>query len=285
MRVHRFWSIARGSAQGPDGVTEHRTVWRGSDASQADADALARRAIDEAQRVIRSGDHRAHWYAYERSSRPEPIVQEFVDDEGHRYAAVTVNRWGASVLNTAWLPIVDVDLPQGTEQAGPLKRLLLGWLLEQQDAVRLAGRLLVLGKWLGEDAQRGARVYRTKAGVRYILPVSRMDPASEATGAMMQQLKADGLYARLCRAQRSFRARLSPKPWRIGMAGGPPVRVDTVDGASAGAWLAEYERRSEGFAVCELLETRGPESDDPRVRELIELHDAATGATSGRPLA
>lgn len=43
------------------------------------------------------------------------------------------------------------------------------------------------------------------------------DPLDAAVSKCFQALGADPTYVRMCRNQRCFRARVSPKPWRIGI--------------------------------------------------------------------
>lgn len=269
MRIARFWAYATGNETEPGGGPVHIALYRGTDQSQLHADSEAARAIELGRALIREGRARELWYEYQRASRPEPIDQELTDADGRRAAAVTINRHGVSVLNTAWLPFVDVDR---TPTAG------LAGLFKRHDPVRR------LREWADERPGRAARVYRTAAGLRYLLTTTRLNPEGEESAELMRRLGADPLYARLCAHQRSYRARLSPKPWRIGAprivlrAAGPPR-------PEADQRLAEYERLAAGYAVCELLESLGPEPADPLTTEIVALHDAVAGVGSGRPLA
>src|SRR5262249_50664718 len=99
--------------------------------------------------------------------------------------------------------------------------------------------------------------------------------------------RADPLYVRLTRAQACFRARLTPKPWRIGL---PEPRVQWPwAGAEAErafqSWEARYRAASAGHAVCAFGATVGNSAIGPALAAVVESHDRETGAASGLPLA
>jgi hypothetical protein len=109
MRVARFWAYAETSATAPDGEKVYRSLWRGSDVSEAAAETEVDRALTEIASTVRAGTDK-DWYAYAESTRPEPLVSEIVRVDGTRAAAITLNRNGVTVLNTDRVPFVDVDL-------------------------------------------------------------------------------------------------------------------------------------------------------------------------------
>jgi hypothetical protein len=132
-----------------------------------------------------------------------------------------------------------------------------------------------------------ARVYRTSAGLRYLVTHALFDPTGPDALAAMQALGADAQYVQLCRAQKSFRARLTPKPWRIQMEN-PPVRFPFETAAEERVmrdWEARYDQASQRYATCQLVEIIGSGEEHPEVAPVVRLHDQHTGAESGRPLA
>ncbi|MEO1007731.1 MAG: hypothetical protein AAFX79_04145 [Planctomycetota bacterium] len=278
MRVARFWARRHAEIEG-----WRRDAWGSSDASEAEAAERAQAKADRlAAEIHAQDDPSLHHYEYQRLDQPEPIVEDVTTEAGERIGAITINRYGASVLNTASLAFVDVDLAPA-RKPGWLERKLTGWKPDD------GGRALdALRSWGAEDSGRGARVYRTFAGLRYLLPAPALDPASSETGELMHRLGCDELYARLCRFQGSFRARLTPKPWRLDIASTPKLPYDKLveQSEDTRAWLRSYEEASRGFAVCELIEevgqTRPPNHD---VARLIAMHDEWSGVGSGRPLA
>lgn len=280
MRVARYWAYAETSATAPDGERVHRSLWRGSDLSEADAKAAADRALADVAATVRAGTAK-DWYAYAESTRPEPLVDEVMSADGTRAAAVTINRYGATILNTARVPFVDVDLVRNRTGGG------LGRFFGKKPPAPdpAAEQIAKLETWVGERSGRAARVYRTAAGLRYLLPATELDPASDETRSLLERLGTDPRYTNLCRVQRCYRARLSPKPWRLGV-GGPPGHIKYGrDAAQFAEWDEAYREASMRHAVCDLLTTIGaaPPTDD--AARVLDLHDAATGVGSGLPLA
>lgn len=131
------------------------------------------------------------------------------------------------------------------------------------------------------------RVYRTNAGMRYLVthaPFSATDGEAES---VMRELGADEQYVKLCRVQKSFRARLTPKPWRVGVEN-PPVTFPYENGgneAEMRTWESRYDRASDRYATCQFLEEVGSGAAHPELASLVTLHDQKTKAGSGLPLA
>jgi hypothetical protein len=127
-------------------------------------------------------------------------------------------------------------------------------------------------------------VYETPAGARLLPLHATFDASDDATFAFMRHVEADALYVQMCRLQRCFRARVSPKPWRAGVAehfraGGTwPVR-DPGKLAVRAAWVKRYEAAAKAFASCRYVETIGA-GGQTRV-EGAWLHDDLCRATSG----
>lgn len=283
MRVAQFWARAE-AKEGRHG----RSAWASSDTSLAEAQLRAEEKANALlTQVIESGDSIVHQYMYQQREMPEPIVQEMHDNDGKRIAAVTINRYGAQVLNTASLAFVDVDF--GSIQAKPHGGLI-GRLFSRKSpaADPIEQPLERLRAWARQNPKNGARVYRTAAGLRYLLTHPGLQPDGGDTHRLMEQLGADPLYALLCRSQGSFRARLSPKPWRIGVSGTPKLSYEKLEDPSeeARAWMRTYEDACRGYAVCSLIDeigqTRPPDDNTAR---LIALHDERAGVGKDQPLA
>ena len=132
-------------------------------------------------------------------------------------------------------------------------------------------------------------LYATPAGLRAIVLHACSDPRSEWTRTLFRNLGGDPAYTSLCALQSCFRARISAKPWRIGVRkikprpGIWPVHPDRrVDRER---WVAEYEAAAAGFAACRFLEDLGTGPVHPRCAEVQRLHDELSGARSGKPIA
>ena len=83
------------------------------------------------------------------------------------------------------------------------------------------------------------------------------------------------LYLRLCRNQKSFRARLTPKPWRCGHHA-PSERWPFLDAKTEKRfelWETEYLRRIREYSVVRLLERVGSGQIHPEIEPLLAWHD------------
>lgn len=134
------------------------------------------------------------------------------------------------------------------------------------------------------------RVYRTPAGLRLLATHAPFDPRGEAAQALFQAVRADPLFVRMCRNQNCFRARLTPKPWRVGVGHNGlnghlvwPIPADRL--AERRDWIERYDEACRGFAACKFLATSGNPAPHTNVREVVRYHDKACRAEQDLPLA
>ena len=141
--------------------------------------------------------------------------------------------------------------------------------------------------WTRAQAGWGWRVYRTRAGLRLLATHALFEPDATVTDAVFEQLGADPLYRRLCKAQKCFRARLTPKPWRCGLRP-PEVRWPWLDAkaeAKFQSWEKRYIEASQNNATCALVKTLGNAQVHPAIAPLVTLHDGTTRVGAALPLA
>lgn len=144
-----------------------------------------------------------------------------------------------------------------------------------------------LRRWISSHPEWRVRVYRTSAGLRYLVTHDTFSPTDPAAQEAMAALGADPQYVTLCQVQKSFRARLTPKPWRIGIEN-PPVTFPyegPEEEAEMRQWEARYDAASRSRATCRFVEEMGTGAEHPDIAPLRALHDEHTRATSGLPLA
>jgi hypothetical protein len=254
-------------------------VWGWSSRDRTEAQAVGRRRLDELLARVRTGlGLPERGYAY--GSRPlrEEIIQELLRD-GEPSVLVTRNRYGALVLNAAHTLFLDVDEPPKTV-GSRLKRLF------GRPRAPANGILASLRSVLAQGRQ-SYRVYRTAAGYRVLGTDAEHYPDSTETARLMEATGTDTSFINLCRAQRSFRARLTPKPWRCSLPLPPgmyPREAPDLQDRFA-TWLTEYERTCSAHATCQFLEWIGDEYVHDRIAPVLELHDRVTRANEGLPLA
>lgn len=135
------------------------------------------------------------------------------------------------------------------------------------------------------------RVYRTPAGLRVMALHRLFSPHDPEVATLFHALDADRLYSVMCKVQNCFRARLSAKPWRIGMEQRirPPHAAWSSEHAFLPerlAWIAQYEPRAGRHAACRYVGSLGDESRvDPKAAAVRDLHDSRAGANTDLPLA
>jgi hypothetical protein len=98
----------------------------------------------------------------------------------------------------------------------------------------------------------------------------------------MSEFNCDQLYMTICQKQGCFRARLTPKPYRMNMRRYKVQFPREGDDTEFREWLADYERESRSYNVCRFIEQVGARYNPS---EVIQIHDEITGANFRQPLA
>jgi hypothetical protein len=196
-------------------------------------------------------------------------------------ALVTRNHYGCLVLNAAHALFIDVDTFVASELYNPIAG--------RDDRLRPMRQQVLsdLRTVLRSVDGHGFRIYRTAGGFRILATTDEFEPGSEPAERLMNLVGADRNFVDLCRRQRNFRARLSPKPWRCGLRRPPNLfpRESARAEQRFERWLTEYGRACDSRATCEYVGHVGPGFVHNRIRPVIELHDRATNALSALPLA
>jgi len=278
--VPRHWAKAEGDATDLRHKRYRLQVWGWSNESAAEALAAARRRLVEVTARLASGVTGGPYLYGERPLREE-IVRSLGEPGGPSEALVTRNRYGALVLNTAQVPFIDVDCPE----PGALFRLFDFFTRRRRVTPELA--LARIREACERRRRHAFRVYRTAAGFRVLVTDLLLDPRSAATQDLLADFSADPAFAKLCKLQGSFRARLTPKPWRLDLPlpPGQHPREERETQERFAAWRQEYEAASERHATCKFLETGGAGRPSGDARAIVEEHDRVSRATSGLPLA
>lgn len=134
------------------------------------------------------------------------------------------------------------------------------------------------------------RVYRTPAGFRLLAMHRTFDPRDPEVAEMFDALDVDSMYARMCFNQHCFRARISPKPWRIGLQRLPVSftaawRAERGDLRGRREWIGRYDAASQRFASCRFFEALGQGGEAPEAIAVREVHDLFCRADQDLPLA
>jgi hypothetical protein len=261
-------------------------VWRWSSQSLAEAQSLANQAAQEIAGRFRDGIHppkRGGYYP----NRPfrEQILQEIKNANGETRALVTRNSYGCQVLNTVGVMFVDIDLPQ-PKSMGLLQRLF-GRATPAAPTQSYDQAMQRIESWTRQNSEWGWRIYRTRAGLRLMATQTLVEPDSETAERVFEALGADRLYRQLCKTQKCYRARLTPKPWRCGIHR-KPERWPWEDAGHEKRfqkWEAQYQSFAAGWATCNFIRHIGNPAIHEEVQSLLKAHDGPTRAESKMQLA
>jgi len=325
MIIPRYWAEARTQhRQKGRQVTVRRFGWSRASEAEALANAQAR-AADALQRIL-SGEkllRREPKQAY-NGAEGVPIREEIVAEHGT--VVITRNSYGALCLNTEDVLFADVDFAVDTPPmlgcafvfVLVLLSAWLGWGADSWGTfLGLSGLSLVIGWWLAgmshalflqskggpellamrrvEGFVRARpdwrlRLYRTPAGLRVLAIHRTFAPDDAEVADFFRALGADPVYVTMCQRQKCFRARVSPKPWRIGIAahlrprpGVWPVCPEALPARQT--WVDAYHAKAAAFASCRFERELGNGGTDANVRRVMELHDRLCRAESGLPIA
>ena len=326
MIVPQYWAEARlqHRAQRRQ-ITVRRSGW--SDESQAAAQVHAETRAREALDRLISGERLPRFEHREAYNGADgvPIREEIV--ERHGEDVVTRNSYGALCLNTPDVLFADIDfvdngpslsLRRWVYRPLILLAVLSGLLRESwRDGVVATLAAMVLAWWIsrlihrwqwrqhgGPEGRALARIdhflssrhdwrlrrYRTPAGLRLLAVHRTFEPNEPDVTTCFEALGADPVFALMCQRQHCFRARVSPKPWRIGIAahlrprpGVWPIADERLP--LRRRWVAEYEQVARGYAACRFEGEHGTGQVDPRADEVRRLHDALCQAERELPIA
>lgn len=262
-------------------------VWRWSFQSIAEAQSLADQAARQLAERFGGGEFPPkHGGYYPNRPFREQVLQEVRNAAGDVFAVVTRNAYGCQVLNTARVMFVDIDLPEPKPSGGFFSRLF-GKPAPAPPVNPLNEALARIENWTQRNAGWGWRVYRTRAGLRLLATQALVEADSEAADGVFEALGADPLYRKLCQTQKTFRARLTPKPWRCGVRGKPErwPWLEAKQEQRFRKWEAKYKSCSAEWATCELIRQVGQPIIHAEVQSVLRLHDEFTRAESKLPLA
>jgi hypothetical protein len=287
MKFAKFWSRQEGEASDREGRRFNTTARGWSDDAPEAAAAMARSIAERVAQLLAGGQTKLQRYQYGDRPMPEPVIREFNDGAGLR-AAVTRNVYGALVLNTRDLMFVDVDVePPKLSAAVVFSGIASLFGKKPSPEAAAPDQIVERFRRVAELHGLGVRVYRTAGGYRGLVTSAAFGPADGNARALLDEFGTDTLYVRLCEKQNSFRARMTPKPWRIELR--PPTvsfpYETPKDRSRFDAWQSEYDAASGRFAVCEFIAAVGPGQSAGLFDDLVAFHDEQTKASTPLPLA
>lgn len=278
------------------------------DEAKVNADARLQEAVKEleSQGSVRRVDHKVRYNGAEGIPIREEVVAR------HNDVVISRNTYGALCLNVADVLFADVDFNHQSSFVAFVFsfiflatvalvaaldmsswRGLLGLLVMvviftpllayviHKSLLTLAGgpekRVLKhLSKVSAENPDLHIRLYRTPLGFRVLLMNDTYDPDSDVSLTILNRFNSDPLYVRMCKNQHCFRARVSPKPWRIGLERLTPQSTWPVNPQRLGdraRWVKKYEESSINYSSCHFLLKLGSDKVHEKAEFVRRLHD------------
>ena len=328
MIVPEFWAESRIQKRDSNRqVTVRRFGW--SDVSPEEAQRHADDRVRDAFDKIARGEELPRREKKVRYNGADglPIREEVIRRFGEH--VVSRNSYGARCLNTPDVFFADVDF-QGAEPdscavfignisfaivvaivvgmkfdsvlAGlfvvPLAsvaiHILRNWLRRVSMILRGGPEQIALRKFdrfVSNHPDWHLRIYRTPNGFRLLAMHATLDPRSSQVEEAFESLGVDQTYSVMCQKQNCFRARLTAKPWRIGIADHLKPRpgvwpIKKTQAPTRLAWVNRYEDAAANYAACRFVKAIGAiHRVSPQVTPVCEFHDHVCRANEDRELA
>lgn len=276
MKIPKYWAKKTIQVHSHPSINE-TSCWGYSLESMRDAEKMAEeKAMNAAEKLSAQGMLDKYLYS------DRPMREEIIEETGDSHI-ITRNSYGALVLNSSGVMFVDID--EKKHGQGFIEKLLS--IIGLKKAVPVSDINFKIDSLLSENPGWGLRLYETFKGYRIIVTHDLFDPTDKNITSRLEKIGADSLYLKLCKAQECFRARLSPKPWRIGM-GLPPGKYPRESHNHENflcSWLPQYDKLSAGFSICRFIGEFGVKNMHREVEKIVMMHDEMCKVNSGLPLA
>ncbi len=313
MFIPKYWKHIAKTVDGID-MTKCKRHWnRGNEAyisswgysNDSEDDALRKaheRFAETAEALQNPQDNNLY---YPHAVIKEDIIEIIEDKKGK--AIITRNRYGALVLNTEQLMFIDIDTPEMIKSEPGFLQKLFGkkfvWKRLSTEGKRVFedGKMKEVEAFCHAHPEFGCKVYKTFAGLRLIVTHKSYAADSEETQKIFDALGCDPLYQKLCQSQKCFRARLTPKRWRMneGEVLNKPeltfrITKEMIEDWQPSdekrlkqydQWTQVYDQSAKNYASCQFVQLLGNANIDAELKDLIELHDRYTNANEEKTLA
>jgi hypothetical protein len=310
MIIPKYWAEAKTKTKFEDRqFTIKRFGWSdiSLEAAQQHAEQRVLEAIEQLKidQKIRRIDHKVAYNGAEGLPIREEIISRYDD------VIITRNSYGALCLNTPDVLFADIDFvtqPQSNSYFIIFFVLLAcsgfgafyfsSWFIFGIGFILSLLLTSTIAKWIFKFQQKRTgtpeqlalekirtfsihyptwhlRVYRTPNGYRILVMHQIFEPRGEQVQLFFKAIYADPYYDLMCQNQNCFRARISPKPWRIGVErlrqGIWPVPNERI--ALRENWVREYQRQAEDYASCRFVEQFGSQMVHSKAKRVQSIHD------------
>ncbi|MAD74352.1 MAG: hypothetical protein CML20_06080 [Rheinheimera sp.] len=277
MKFAKFWVDVSVKVDKSIFGTNELSVWGASNESLDLAIAHATNRAEQLKMFANRGLDALRDYEYCNGYIREEVLEEIKCSAGNTIAVMTRNNYGSLVINAESVFFGDIDIPE----VRFFDKIAQFFGKPEKNKTFYLDKIQ---KFQQRNSDYAFRVYETSAGLRLVVTNKVFDHKSAEAERLFNGLDIDPLYVRLCHAQSCFRARLTPKPWRIGLC--RPVssypRTDNKSLAEFSNWLKAYGSAAKAFRAVNLLASFGDQSMHEHVSRVLDIHDklACSGGES-----
>jgi len=264
MKYYKFWVKESVNIQVGE-TTERLTMLAGSNQSVEDA----RRELANQSRFVEqkiNGEASADDY--------QVAIKEYVEQVIDEANIITICRYGAKILNTCQYTVLDLD--DYPIDFFDMFRALRKLPKKERIVAKFLQRLAKHPE-LGTDF----RIYETTKGVR-VIGKKYIEPTGKGYAALMRSLRVDWLYIVLSQKQQCYRARVTPKPYRMKIKTIKVTSPLDCETQTYQDWAQDYAVAAQRYSVVKLIQSLG--ADFAR-EPLIRLHDTLCNEGRSRTLA
>ncbi len=264
MKYFKYWAEEKHKIS-IFGKAEEITLLVGSNESEESAKHEASlRAKRIEKRIAESGPREEY----------EVGIREHISDVIDESNVISICRYGAKVLNTERYTVLDLDdyAKSLWDIFKPMKRM------DKKEKI-----VFKFQEFVSKHPEFGSdfRIYETTKGIR-VIGKKYLDPADKKNIRLMGKLNVDWLYVVLSQKQQCYRARITPKPYRL--------RIKTIKVKSPlfcqsdtyKNWANMYDEASRNYTVARYIKSIGRDFSSDKV---IKYHDERCNSHQGFSLA
>jgi hypothetical protein len=268
MKFAKYWSEISVAVDEAIFGTNKLSAWGASNEDAEHAGAKAQERATILRQLISRGVDALREYEYWNGYIREEVLDEITSEDGRVLAVLTRNCYGAIILNTESVLFGDIDVVE----PGFISKFLQTFGRAKKDKAFFVSKIEQYQK---QNPNYTIKVYETFAGLRVVVTNQIFENYSASAKAIFSALDADPLYVKLCEAQSCFRARLTPKPWRIDIDR-PASRFPRHEQAELdefSSWVQKYEMASRSVSTVKLVSIFGKGFEHPDVARVLAVHD------------
>jgi hypothetical protein len=270
MKFAKYWEKINLAVDKKHFDSESISIWGASNTSSQDALDNAHKRAQEFKAFCSDSFNDSQLYQYSNGYIKEEVLDEF-SSNGEVIGIISRNYYGAKILNSNAVFFGDIDI----KPKSSFFSKLLNFFGKKENTKNTV--INAIKHVQEQNNQYSFKVYETFAGLRVVITNKIFSANSKEVDNLFKLLNVDPLYAKLCKNQACFRARLTPKPWRIGVSYPTPEtrypRKNQNFEKTYLNWLNKYEQISQKYCVVKEVASFGSHPEHPQVTKILAIHN------------